>query len=119
MKCNLCNNYIESLDTCKFCHFEYDEDYNPVDDSKFDILNMREEDGWEHIQIRDRLHYKGIDCYQADIWFDDDVAYLMGCYASQSAIAEALGVHEEVVYCQVDHGFVILNLYKEKILRAE
>ena len=107
------------LDRCKFCHFEFDEDYNPCKSDDWDILNLNEDDDWEHIQIRDRLHLNGIDCYGADIWTNNGVAYLIGCYASTSELARVLNMHEEAIYNQTEHGFVILNLYQEKYLRGE
>ena len=117
-RCEICQNHLSELGRCKFCHFEYNEDYAPCRDD-FDILNMDERDGWEHLQIRDRLHRKGIDCYCADIWYDKSVAYLLGCYREPNVIADALGLHEESVYCQTEHGLIILNLFKERYLRGE
>ena len=67
MKCRFCQNYMSALDTCKFCHFELDKDYDPFIKDDWDIMSLKEEDGWEHEQILDRLHLNGIDCYQADI----------------------------------------------------
>ena len=109
---------MSELDTCKYCHFEYDEDYNPFKDDGWDILDMREEDGWEHIQIKDRLHYKGIDCWSADIW-SDDIALIVNIQGqcNNHDVAKALGVYEEVIYNDFEHGLMIINLFQEKCLR--
>lgn len=117
-KCRICANYMSELDTCKYCHFEYDTSYTPFRDDDWDILNLKEEDGWEHIQIIDRLHYKHIDCYSADIWYGDKMAYLIGCYASEEELSRVLGLHKESIY-RTEHGLVILNLYQEKCIRND
>ena len=91
-----------------------------IDDEthEWDILHLNEEDGWEHEQIRDRLHLKGIDCYSADIWFEKNMAFLLGVDPWKSdKVAEALGLHREVIYTDGEHQFMILNLYQEKDLR--
>ena len=91
-----------------------------IDDEipEWDILHLNEEDGWEHEQIRDRLHLKGIDCYSADIWFGNDMAFLIGVDPWKSdKVAKVLGLHREVIYTDGEHQFMILNLYQEKDLR--
>ena len=118
MKCKFCKNYMCGIDGCKFCHFEFDEEYTPYKSDDWDILNLDENGDWEHNQIRDRLHLKGIDCYHADIWVND-MAYLIGCNANTSELARVLNMHEEAIYNQYEQGFVILNLYQEKQLRSE
>ena len=118
MICKFCANYMVELDRCKYCHFEFDEEYTPYKSDDWDILNLDENGDWEHNQIRDRPHLKGIDCYQADIWIGD-MAYLIGCYESTSTLADVLNMHEEAIYNQHEQGFVILNLYQEKQLRGE
>ena len=114
MRCDYCQNYLSSLGRCKFCHFEYEESVIKDD---WDILDLDEDDGWEHEQILNRLHSKGIDCISADIWFNKNMAYLMGCFSDTALIADALGLHEESVYGNLDNGLVILNLYQEKHIR--
>ena len=116
MKCRMCVNYFEKLDTCKYCHFEYDRDYCKSDD--WDILKLKDEDGWTHHQIRDRLYSKGIECLFVDIWIDDDVAWIIGCNAENYKLADVLNIHEESIYNDYEHGFIILNLFKEKYLRG-
>lgn len=111
MKCNFCSNYMSELGRCKFCHFEYEE---RKDD--WDILDLPD-DEWEHIQILNRLHSQGIECISADIWFGDNMAFLLGCLADTDKIAKVLGLHEESVYGNLDSGLVILNLYQEKHIR--
>ena len=118
MNCKFCTNYMVELDRCKYCHFEFDEDYNPCKSDDWDILNLDMNGDWWHNQIKDRLHLKGIDCYEADIWIDK-MAYLIGCHEDTSTLADVLNMHEEAIYNQTEHGFVILNLYQEKQLRGE
>lgn len=104
---------MSELGRCKFCHFEYEERYIKDD---WDILDLPD-DEWEHIQILNRLHSQGIDCIMADIWGDRNMAYLLGCFAYTGKIARVLGLHEEVVYDNLDNGLVLLNLYQEKHIR--
>ena len=118
MKCRFCHNYMSELDTCKFCHFEYNDTYEYYTSDDWDILSLKEEDGWEHIQILDRLRLKGIECFSADIWFNNDMALLVGAKASIDKIARVLNVHKEVLYT-ADGDFIIVNLYQEKRLRYE
>lgn len=117
MNCKFCQNYLSKLDRCKFCHFEFDESYDPYKSDDWDILNLKEKDGWEHIQILDRLRLNGVDCYQADIWFDDNLAVLIGCMADKSVLSRVLNINEDVIYCDYEQGNIILNLYQEKCLR--
>lgn len=115
MKCEICANYMSQVGSCKFCHFEYCRRYT-VDD--WDIL----EQDFEldiHKEIHRRLSAKGIDCISADIYGDYNIAYLIGCWANNGAIADALGVDERVVYGNNENGLVIINLYREKCLRGE
>ena len=104
---------MEGVGTCKFCSFEYEESYSRDD---WDIFEL----DWErecHNDILYRLWAKKIECLFADIWWNNDVAYLLGCFASTSSIARALNIHEESVYGNLDNGLVILNLYQERHLR--
>lgn len=117
MNCKFCQNYLSKLDRCKFCHFEFDESHDTYKSDDWDILNLKEEDGWEHIQILDRLRLNGVECYQADIWFDDNLAVLIGCMADKSVLSRVLNINEDVIYCDYEQGNIILNLYQEKCLR--
>ena len=117
MNCKFCQNYLSELDRCKFCHFEFDEEYSPYKSDDWDILNLKEEDGWEHIQLLDRLHLMGVDCYRADMWFDDNLAVLIGCLADSRTISRVLNINEEVIYRLDECGNIVLNLYQEKCLR--
>jgi len=119
MNCKFCQNYLSELERCKFCHFEFDESYDPFKSDNWDILNLKEEDGWEHIQILDRLRLKGVDCYQADIWFGNNIAVLIGCMADKSVLSRVLNINEDVIYCDYEQGNIILNLYQEKCLRRK
>lgn len=115
MKCDFCANYLDGIDECKFCSFEYEERYSSDD---WDILKLDDDVEWSHQQIMKRLHSKGIDCISADIWFDNDTGFILGCFASTSKIASVLGLYKESVYGNLDNGLIILNLFKEKHLRA-
>lgn len=119
MKCKFCKNYLEESDNCKFCKFEFNEDYNPFLRDDWDIFELEDDYGWSHIQIMDRLYLKGIDCYYADMWPDDDMAFLMGCNSNQSEIANALNLHKDSIYPDDEHCMFILNLYKEKCIRKK
>lgn len=115
MKCKYCRNYLSQLDSCKFCHFEYCQRY--IDDD-WDILKLDFEDEI-HKEIQYRLNAKGIECILADIYWDMNIAFLIGCYAHTDRIAQALGVDEQVVYGNNEQGLVIINLFEEKYLRGE
>lgn len=115
-KCGYCENYMVGLDECKFCHFEPEEEYLKDD---WDILNLDEDYEWEHLQIMYRLQSQNIDCLGADIWYDNNMAYLVGCTSNSDRIAKALGIHVECIYSQFELGFVILNLFQEKCIREK
>ena len=115
MRCNICSNYMSQLDSCKYCRFEYDEKYTSDD---WDILDQDFEDEI-HKLIQYRLQAKGIECIVADIYWDMDIAFLIGCYGNTGKIAQALGVHDEVVYGNNEQGLIIINLFKEKYLRLK
>lgn len=118
MRCSICTHYKNETDMCKFCKFEYNLDYTPCQDDKWDILNLDDDEEWSHIQILDRLYYKNIDCLFADIWYGSDMAFLIGVKESESVIARVLGVHQEVIYNDFEHGMMIINLFQEKYLRG-
>lgn len=117
-KCRVCDNYLRGVDTCKYCNFEWSEDYPPCVDTPFDIFDLDDDIEWIHLQLLDRLHYKGIECLSADIWFDNNVAFIIGARASPDKVAEALHIHKEVIYDHSDMGLMILNLFQEKYLRG-
>ena len=119
MRCKFCINYEEELDKCKNCKFEYNKEYNPYKSDDWDILNLKEEDGWEHIQIIDRLYLNNIECLLADIWWDNNLAILIGTPSNTDTIADVLNVHQEVVYSLDEKGLVIINLFQEKYLRGD
>lgn len=120
-ECKYCMHHIEETDECTFCRYETDEEklYRSLRRDDWDILNLDDDEEWSHLQIQKRLHRKGIDCVSCDVWVDDNVAWLMGCNAKSFEIARALNIHEETVYNDADHSFVILNLFQEKWLRGE
>ena len=115
MNCKICENYMEELDTCKFCHFEYDRDYCKSDD--WDILDLKDEDGWTHLQIRDRLFSRGVECLKVDIFMDDNIAYIIG-HCDNDSLARILNIHREVIYNDFENGLIIINLFQEKYLRG-
>lgn len=117
-KCRICENYLQGLDTCKFCSFELSTEYPPCTDD-FDILNLDDDIEWSFIQILDRLHSKGLPCVFADMWSDNNIVILVGCNVFTSKIAEVLGVHEECVYNWTDQAMVVINLYQEKCIREK
>ena len=116
MKCDICKNYMSELDRCKFCSFEYDESSHYRDDD-WDILSLDDDDGWTHEQIMVRLFAKGIKCLMTDIWWDNNLAYVIGADASAERVADALNIYRESVYdCGILPMF-ILDLRLEKELR--
>lgn len=119
MNCRFCNNYMSGLDRCKFCNFDANEDYDFfTSNDEWDILNLKEEDGWEHIQILDRLRLNGVECIAADIWFNENMALLFGCKGDHSEVARLLGVSEKVFYVDYDKDLILINLFQEKFLRG-
>ena len=118
-KCKICEKYDFEKEQCSFCKFEYAEDLYWNDDSQWDILKMDDDIEWSHLQIMYRLKAKNIDCLYTDIWFDNKLAYILGAKASGKDVAQALGVHEEVVYDGGENPILIINLFQEKYLRGE
>ncbi len=114
MRCKYCKNFIDESRVCEYCKFEYDEYYTKED---WDILDLDEDYEWKHLQILNRFHSLGLPCMFADMWSDDNLVILVGCNVYPNKIANALGVHEECIYCELDQAFVIVNLYQEKCIR--
>ena len=117
MKCEICTHFING--ECKYCQFEYDEEYNPFRNDDWDILDLDDECEWSHLQIQYRLWAKGIECLMADIWYGNNLAYLIGVKASRRDVADALNIHEDVVYDAGEMPILIINLFQEKYLRGE
>ena len=109
---------MTELDTCKYCHFEYIDEYTPFKDDDWDILGLDDEEEWTHIQIKDRLYYKGIKCWSADMWFDNNMAIIVNPDKGVDAVARALGLHKDVIYHDTENNLMILNLFEEKYLRG-
>lgn len=114
MKCEYCANYMNGIGECKFCHFEYEEHYVSDD---WDILELDDDYEWSHLQILNRIHSKKLPCLFADIWSDDNIAWLVGCNVFTDKIADVLGVHSDCVYNQSDQSFIVINLFMEKCIR--
>lgn len=90
-------------------------------EDNWDILKLDEnmDNVWPHIALLNRLHDKNIDCFFADMWRQDEIAFLVGCNSNSTEIANALNMHKKAIYVDQDHCFVILNLYQEKMIRKE
>lgn len=128
MRCESCANFMVGVDRCKFCHWEFDPGYNPWNRDDWDIFEMDDDEEWSHIQLLKRLKSQGFNCLYADMWTDNNVAWLVGClpdtehigrrHVNADGIADALNLHKESVYCEVESGLIILNLFQEKYLRG-
>lgn len=118
-KCKICEHYDFNKEKCSFCKFEYATDLYWNDDDKWDILNLDDDIEWSHLQIMYRLKAKNIECLFADIWYDNNLAYILGAKADVNRVAEVLGVHEEVIYDAGENPILIINLFQEKYLRGE
>lgn len=118
-RCRVCNNYLNGLERCKYCKFKWADEYPPTSDDEWDILDLDDDIEWSHFQIIDRLYYKGIECLSADIWYDNELAYLIGVKGSSDEVANALGIHKECIFDDYEHCWMILNLFKERYLRGE
>ena len=114
MKCNFCKKYDRDADNCELCDFEYDPAYLSDDWSIFDLDDDFE---WSHIQLLNRLNAKGITCIYADLWTDNNIAFLIGCNADSSSISRALNISEECVYNDYEHMLIIINLFQEKYIQ--
>ena len=119
MNCKFCKNYIIEEDMCDFCQFEYKHASVLLDNWSIFGLDADGESEWAHIQILDRLHEKGIECLFADIWYNENIAFIIGAKADADDIAKALNLHKECVYTEFEHGMVILNLFQEKYLNGD
>lgn len=117
-RCNICVNYLPNEENCSLCQFEYDENLFWTNDDEWDILEMDDDYEWSHLQLLYRLYAKNIDCLFADIWFDSNIAFMIGVKATEDRVAEAFGVHKEVIYNDFEHGLMIVNLFQEKYLRG-
>lgn len=117
MKCEICKKYNFNSDECNLCDFEYDGELYWNNDDEWNILELDDDYEWSHLQIQYRLKSKGIECLCADIWFDNNMAYVLGAKASKERVANALGVHDKVIYDDFEHGLMIINLFQEKYIR--
>ena len=112
------NHFIPSCDNTPRCEGQ---------EKEWDILKLDDEEDfcaeWSHKKILKRLHNHGIDCFFVDIWGSDEIAFITGITGLQGVIvpkvARVLGIHEECIYYDWEHDFMILNLFQEKILRQE
>ena len=118
MRCELCKKYDFSKENCSICDFEFDEKLYWNDDKEWDILNLDDDYEWGHLQIMYRLKSKNIECLNTDIWWDNNLAYIIGAKANVEKVAMALGVHQEVIYDAGEIPLLIINLFQEKYLRG-
>ena len=115
-KCTICNNYNFNTEECSRCEFEYGEElYWNRDD--FDIFKIDDEYEWSHLQMMRRLKSEGIECLYADMWWDNNLAIVIGADASRERVASALNVHRDCVYDLGTMPMYILNLLQEKLIR--
>ena len=119
MKCNICSNYLQGIERCKFCSFEYDDSLPWTTDLDWDIFEIDDDVEWSFLQIMYRLKSRNIDVLQVINWFDDNVIILIGCNAYMDRIARALGVHVDCMVQDLDIGITVINLFKEKYLRGD
>ena len=117
VKCSFCKNYDMINKQCKDCNFEYDDDFR-LESDDWSIFDLDDDLEWSHLQIQYRLKAKGIDCLYADIWYDNNLAYIIGAKGEKQSIARALNVNQECVYDTVEYGLIIINLFMEKYLRG-
>lgn len=113
-KCGYCKNYIN--ENCKYCDFEYFEDFNLLDDD-WDILELDDDVEFTHKQIKYRLNSHNIPCFHVDVW-NDDMCYIIGCNAYTDDIANVLNIHHDCIYNDFEYDLVIINLFQEKYLRG-
>ena len=117
-RCNYCTESKNDGRDCPHCKFQYDESYFPYKSDDWDILNLDDDLEWSHLQILYRLHLYDIECLRADIWYDENMAVLIGCMANSEKIARVLNVHNDTVYTDGLNPLVIVNLFQEKYLRG-
>lgn len=117
-KCSTCVNYLQGIDRCKYCNYEYGKTIPLESDQEWDILKLDDEIEWSFLQIQYYLKSKGIDCLQVINWFDDNIVILIGAKAYPEKIARVLKVHKEVISSDGEIGIMVINLYHEKHLRG-
>lgn len=116
-RCGFCKNYNYHSKECNFCSFEYEEAFH-LESDDWSIFGLDDDLEWSHLQIMYRLKAKGIECLSADIWFDENLAIVIGADASAVDVANALNVSEKVVYDVGLKPLYIINLFEEKYLRG-
>ena len=120
MKCHICSNYLQGIERCKYCNFEYDDSLPWTDPCEWDVLDLDDDVEWSFLQIMYRLKAFKIDCLQVFNWFDNDDILLIGVREMYpDRIAKALGVHKECISLDSDVGICVVNLFKEKYLRGD
>ena len=118
MKCHICSNYLQGIERCKYCSFEFDDGLPWTNDVDFDIMDIVDEVEWSFLQIQYRLKSKGIDVLQVLNWYDDNSIVLTGVRAYPEKVARALGVNQECIVSDSDVGIMVINLFKEKVMRT-
>ena len=117
-RCHICENYLHGIERCKYCSFEYDDNLPWTNDNDFDIFEIDDDVEWSFLQIQYRLKSKGIDVLQVLNWGDDDSIVLTGVRAYPEKVAKALGVNKECIVSDSDVGIMVINLFKEKVIRT-
>ena len=116
-RCSYCSKFNYETKNCPYCEFEYEHQFR-LESDDWDILDLDDELEWSHLQILYRLHSQGVECLFADIWFDNNMAYLIGCKSYKTELARVLNIHEDCIYEDFEHGLVFLNLFQEKYIRG-
>ena len=117
-RCHICENYLHGIERCKYCSFEYDDNLPWTNDVDWDIFEIDDDVEWSFLQIQYRLKSKGIDVLQVLNWGDDDSIVLTGVRAYPEKVAKALGVNTECIVSDSDVGIMVVNLFKEKVMRT-
>ena len=61
---------------------------------EWNILHLDDNVEWSHHQIMYRLKSKNIECLAADIWWDNNLAYIIGAKARTERVKMELGVND-------------------------
>lgn len=107
MKCDNCMNYMEKLDTCKFCSYE---------EKEVDIVEIK--DYYRlYDAIKSQLYSIGVIHPIIYVSGDLNIAYLYGCNTTVKEIAKALNIPICCISVDYIHDIMILNLLEEKLIR--
>lgn len=100
-------NYMEKLDTCKFCSYE---------EKEVDIVEIK--DYYRlYDAIKSQLYSIGVIHPIIYVSGDLNIAYLYGCNTTVKEIAKALNIPICCISVDYIHDIMILNLLEEKLIR--